>query len=869
MIIKDKNHNKLFDKTKHYRIRWKLLIIVIIMLSISSISIYFGVYLQHTGKTQILKGWALGLYYDKLQVVPNYLKSFTINPDHVYMDIKFEDYQRLAYKRHEALNRGALLSSPDDWVPAKMQHNGEEYEVDLRLKGDLPDHWQKEEMWSFKIKVKGEKTLFGMKRFAIQAPDTRSYLNEYVFQRLLENSGLINLRYDFITVSINGRKQPIYALEENFDKLLIENNNLREGPIFQIEAGKGINSKRKRLWGSVKPYQGNTIISNENLLNQFERAKTLFELFRQGQLKPSNVFDLGKLAMLFAIVDLTGHHHATHLDNLKFYYNPVSSLIEPIGYDNQLIPPLNQQGLQGESVLVELGNLPINEPRPGWYEALFSDIEFYENYIQALEKISEKDYLDKFFKKIDIDLKKKTRILNKSYPWYRFMGKSTLYDNQVYIRNKLSPSSEILHIHYNGFSYHDRSLSLQYLNLHTLPIKITGITLNDSIVIKSESIILLRSTINPDVVQGNFILPKKTNLVLQELDKIKVHYKIVGSDKEQEGHIIPWAYLKDDLRNHGLTIKNSNVEDFDFIEKGIKENELFIKVGEWEICQNVILPKDYIILVFAGTTLNLLDSSIILSYSPIQMSGTNEKPIIITSSDSTGQGIIVINAKDVSLMDNVHFTNLSNLSQQGWNLTGAVTFYRSSVKITNCQFTNMRSEDALNVIGTDYRIKNTTFLNNLGDALDCDYTFGDISKTRFINSSNDAIDISGSILYLNNIVIDRTGDKAISAGEKSQVNGVDISITNAELGIASKDMSIFNIKEVAIESTKVGLLAFQKKPEYGSAKIIINNYKASNVNVPYLVEKNSELIIEGISIVSEEENIKNMLYGSQFGKKSN
>tara|TARA_B100001971_G_C18263130_1_gene589043 strand:+ start:1282 stop:3897 length:2616 start_codon:yes stop_codon:yes gene_type:complete len=869
MIIKSNNQTNLFYIIKTYKTSWRSLLLVFVALATILIFTILGTYLQYSGKTRAIKGWVLGIYNNQLEFIPNYFKSLVTVPDHIDIDIKFEDYQKLSYKRYEALNYGSLISSPDDWVPATIQHNGELYKIDLRLKGDLPDHWQKDEMWSFKIKVKGDKTLFGMKRFAIQSPDTRNYLNEYVFHRLLEHSGLISLRYDFISVSINGRKQPIYALEENFDKLMIENNGLREGPIFQIEEGKGINRDRERLWGAVKPYQGNKMATNETLLSQFERAKTLFELFRQGRLESSKVFDLGKLAMLFAIVDLTGHHHATHLDNLKLYYNPVTSLIEPIGYDNQLILPLDQESLQGENMLVELSGLPIGEPRPGWYKALFNDIEFYENYIQALGKVSEKGYLDDFFRKIDVDLRHKTHILHKSYPWYNFKdAKSTLYNNQAYIKGKLNPSSELLRVHYRSFSSSDQSLSLQFLNLHTLPIQITGIAINDSEVIKSNSIILLQPALNPIVAQEHFILPEKTNFLIQELDEIKVHFKVIGSDKEQDEHIIPWPYIKDDLINHDMTIKSSSIKELDFVEKGIEENELYIKVGEWDIRQNVIIPKGYKILVFPGTTLNLLDSANILSYSTIHMSGTKENPIIITSSDSTGQGMLIINARDESVLENVHFTNLSSLSQQGWDLTGAVTFYQSSVRIENCQFANMRSEDALNVIRTDYSLKNTSFLNNFGDAIDGDYTSGNVSNTSFVNSGNDAIDISGSILHLDNVFINYAGDKAISAGEKSQVDGMDIFINNTELGINSKDLSICKLKNIGIENTKVGLLAFQKKAEYGEAKIIIDNYKTINVDIPYLVEEGSKLIIDGISTISDKKNVEDMLYGSHYGKSS-
>ena len=42
-----------------------------------------------------------------------------------------------------------------------------------------------------------------------------------------------------------------------------------------------------------------------------------------------------------ALIDLFGHYHANGLDNLKFYFNPVSFRIEPIGYDQSQLKDLH------------------------------------------------------------------------------------------------------------------------------------------------------------------------------------------------------------------------------------------------------------------------------------------------------------------------------------------------------------------------------------------------------------------------------------------------------------------------------------------------------------------------------------------------
>ena len=51
-------------------------------------------------------------------------------------------------------------------------------------------------------------------------------------------------------------------------------------------------------------------------------------------------------------------------------------------------------------------------------------------------------------------------------------------------------------------------------------------------------------------------------------------------------------------------------------------------------------------MVFEGTTIDLLNDSVILSYSPIYFSGKSDNPILIKSSDKSGQGIAVINSNN-------------------------------------------------------------------------------------------------------------------------------------------------------------------------------------------------------------------------------
>ena len=64
---------------------------------------------------------------------------------------------------------------------------------------------------------------------------------------------------------------------------------------------------------------------------------------------------------------------------------------------------------------------------------------------------------------------------------------------------------------------------------------------------------------------------------------------------------------------------------------------------------------------------------------------------------------------------------------------------------------------------------NTTFSSAKSDAIDSDYSTGNIKNSKFINIDGDAIDTSGSNVEIFGVKILNIGDKGISAGEESIV----------------------------------------------------------------------------------------------------
>ena len=128
-----------------------------------------------------------------------YIKSNILIPaNSMQINIKLDDYQTLLEKRNMALKDGILTRSKDDEVNSIINFNNKNYKVKIRLKGDWVDHI-KDDKWSFRIKVRGDKSIMGMKEFSLQHPRSRNYINEYIYHSLLRYEGAPSLRYKFIS----------------------------------------------------------------------------------------------------------------------------------------------------------------------------------------------------------------------------------------------------------------------------------------------------------------------------------------------------------------------------------------------------------------------------------------------------------------------------------------------------------------------------------------------------------------------------------------------------------------------------------------------------------------------------------------------
>ena len=786
------------------------------------------------------------------------------NIDKITIDITHKNYQKISKSREKAMDFGRLKDNFVEWVPAKIQLNGKKIDVKVKLKGTHDDHWAHPYKWSFKIKTKhNDENIYGLKSFAVQHPATISYLYEWLFHLVLKEENLIAHNVRFINLVVNGNDLGVYILIEQISKELIEKNKRREGPVIGFDKelwieevnninNLGINDVNQFFWTSkIKPSrfkksQKNTI--QETYLN---KAVSLLESFRKGELKTSKVFDVEQLAKLMAIKAVFASVDFDWKD-IKFYYNPLTELLEPVSREIH--------SMHHDHTKLSLWAFNAGPQISPWHkqflDLLFEDPIFYEIYLTELSRISEKNYLQKVINKNNKDFNIYLSALKKNYPTVEIFSKKNLDINNQFLIDSLNPVSSI---NINFANIKNNTLELNISNLQILPVKILGIRFN-----KNKNIIF-NQPIFIDEKKHNKPFKKKLikincleyNCLEDEIKDYEIIFKILGQTKNRYSKIEFWINSKNvkNLQYHKENYENLKKNVFFKFDM----DKIIVKKGNWKIKDQIIIPKDYELIIQAGTKITFVNKGQIISFSPIFMNGIKDDPIIFKSdfndnidtyrrnsnNKDFGYGILIIKANKKSIINNVFFDKLSSPSITSYqSSSGAINFYESDVEITNSKFSNnLRGDDYLNIIRSNFLLSNSIFQNTNGDSIDIDFSNGIIKDSIFNKSLNDAIDFSGSKVNISNVKIINAGDKAISSGEESEITINNILILNSKMGLVSKDKSKLYADNVSISGSDVAIAAYIKKNEYGPAFIEANNVTINESSLKYFKQKGSVMTI--------------------------
>lgn len=847
------------------------------------------------------------------EIVYKNIKAKFYQVPEIDLNISFKNQLNLEKQRIDALKSFSYNKERKQFkeVNASINYNNQQYRTDLRIKGDRNSHWFEKDRTSYKLNLKGKKKILGMRKFSLQKPRVRNYIHEWIFFELIGELDLIKLNYKFIDLSINGSDPKLFVLEEGFDKVLVERNKKRNGPIFSLyEEFTGEIKKVK-----FEVYNKNFWLNDENLkFTQVTRKK--LENFIKNDNETIEIFDIDQWAKFFAITDLNYYPHARISKSVKFFYNPVSSLFEPIGFDaHRSVPNFSKYIANWNDLPVQnsfqdalnckknLNNCIKNETRLTGsylvYRFFFDNNgnlneKFYKNYRKHLLKITSKKFLDNFFSERENQIEKINSLIYGDYffvdhnyfygPGLYYFSKKDIYLRAESLKNFFNTNINKIFAEQEG----NKIIINNTLN-NNLELRLTLIECED-LSTSQKFIFSIDKNINKEFTYFDLTTLSK-NL------KLKCSNITFSNSQGNNFNKIILQNLNYDIKKFTELDKNLFKQYFN-----IKNKNIFLKEKNTLIDKNILIPENFIVHILPGQKIILKNNSFIFSNSAWNVDGSDEKIIISGTKNNFGGGILINDKKNSSLFKNVEisylsgpkkiisdsdnklFTNKINyiegkintfnkqLVEFGNNeivynlnyiLYGSLNFSNTEVKFNNVKFKKICSEDVLNIISSKFLIENVYFSENCSDSIDIDFGNGKINNANFDNVGNDAIDFSGSVVEVNNIFMSNVGDKLISVGENSSVRIKNLTGNNSYVGIASKDGSITDLKDVRIKNVTIGLAAYIKKNEYSVGKIVANKILIQNSKINWLTDQNSTIILDQKELSSKTNSIIPIIYNKE------
>lgn len=801
------------------------------------------------------------------------------NLDTIEIDVKFENLQKIENYRIKALKTGRLISSDDGFVQALISGSEKKLNCKIRLKGDLSDHWAGEK-FSLRVEMKEGNLIKGMSKFSLQDPATRNNTAEWLYLNTLRAEGCMAMRYDFVNLIINGKKMGIFAIEEHFSKEMIEANSRREGVI--------VNYDDHFKW---KKYPSD-ILSNVDYNSTFRSSKTDARLKKRirnskilqrqrdtainflrsvqnSDLNASEIFDHELLGKFLAITRIWNAKHGLSCEDINFYFNPITCKLEPIGFD----------GCPGNQITSPYCYFTFGEIKENWVNFALNDHMVTKSYMKHLYEFTTKEKINEFNEmffhqenRIRNLIKKDLLGRSSSHIWHNFhsiLDFRPWYQLQLRAKNiqRELKEREIVLCTAKP-NYTDNLINITIRNTTTQPIEVFGFELNGTVYKANDYITNTAKELNPsNHYEGSVIMESQQNgwrqphsdltfqidaTVFNNLMPIKnpiyILVRLLGTPTDY----IRISLIIDEYEFDPTKIpqksytKNTFSVNYNFIDQN---DTITIPKGEYFISSCLVVPFGKKLLVEAGVTLLFDDNCTLVSGNEINMIGTRKSPIHLIAKNEMWGGFLLHNSVSKSTFKNVKFSKVRGVGigpnpygiiKNGWLMTGGVTIHKSSVKFINCDFTDFKTEDALNIISSNFSLNNCRFSKVYSDAFDGDFVDGNISKCSFQDIGGDGIDLSGSSTIITESSFTNIDDKAISIGENSDVIISEIDVKDVSFGVVVKDLSKAMVSKSYISSASIAAFsAYQKKKSFGPASIRVNDCDIIDTKKQFLIQNGS------------------------------
>jgi hypothetical protein len=448
------------------------------------------------------------------------------------IELPFEGYNQILAQRESGLTDGVFIGNDADFVSAEIHYTDQVIPILMRLQQGPANHIGEDEKWNFDVRTRNGAQLFDMQRFYLIDPADNNWLNEWALMKNLQEEGLLASRYQFVRLILNGDDRGIYALQEGFGPELMTSQGRIEGVVVEFDV--------KPLWESIAYFQGDSqavtsdpitnfsmagfqyfevdtfrdadIAADELLTAQKNRAFNLLRGLQSGELAAAEVFDVHKYGRFLALLDLWGATQGASLVNLRYYYNPESDFLEPIGFNTNALGSEDRLSL----------------------DAAYNDPDLQAAFAAASAEVSQAGYVTALEAGLDAQIKELQGVLASEkateLPW------AALNQRQEQLQRSLSPVQPVFAFLGPPTTAQDRIIQVDVANVLNLPIEILGFEIDGATFLEVDPTWIVDEPGNVTINEnGGLILAPFTGERSPIVDYVRFHLPlttIIAQDDE-------------------------------------------------------------------------------------------------------------------------------------------------------------------------------------------------------------------------------------------------------------------------------------------------------------------------------------------------
>lgn len=769
-----------------------------------------------------------------------------------------------------------LTEDAKDWVDGRFVANGKEYDVAVRVRGDLFNHWAYRKK-SWRVRFKDSQTFRGMTNLNLIIPEDRFWHGELLNAHRAKELGLLVPPMRPVRVRMNGGPPMLYTEVEQFTKEMLEKQGRSGDSNFYGTGG-----------GSSYFQQWDPIFSDAAFWKKYvkapgadtaEEVSELLALSRSGAAQEpgyyqrlSRIVDVDRLVRWYAVSLLAGSRHVRD-HNLRLLFDRSRGRFEPIPWDIGVYMPRTLLALPGNPFLNEALSVPslrLAAYRMVWDRVqdtawVKADHEEALRFRALMERAAYRDPVKlPSNRQVRDDLDQIDTVIQRNIDFLR----DELNRAELVVDERMpSPSDArgglLLTIDVTargvaGGRLHEISLPPHLreavLRREIVLLRDDGnlelgskdqdvpLTLRDTLDKKERIVFQLpdderaliwpgdpvtneetESVLAPPNTRQRFFLVRRSGGVVFNSEDLPLHIDLRNAVTGERAQVVG-DILIDDATFSRLSEAYTSREVF------LRRNPAFRPEGDHSVVlsgtpvfsETVIVPSTVRLRIAPGTHVRMGSGVTLLSYGPVDVVGTSSAPVMFEPATAQHWGVfLVANAEGPSHMEWAEFRGGGEAFLNGIFASGMVAFHGSPVTIRHATFRNAHGDDALNTKEVPADIADALFEDNASDGYDADSPpSGTIERVVFRRNGGDGIDLSWADVVIRDVTVDGSGDKCISVGEDSHPAISDSLLRGCAIGIASKDSSVATAERVRFEGNRVALSAYTKKSIFGPASIV-------------------------------------------------